>query len=322
MSEALGVALEVALEPRLEGEGFPEDVFEQEQTNHLHFLRGLVDRRSAHAVHRARALTFAGERFANYEYGTLEGVAALTAKSMAGFHRTLLATGPVDILVTGAFDAERLADEIRERIPVFGARTPTPVTAPVPHPARRPAREVTEVQPGQQTVMVLGLRTNITTPNPKSVALLVLNGLLGGTSHSRLFNVVREREGLVYAISSSVEKLKGVMQIMAAFRPGRYERVRELVTQELASVVAGEFTAAEIDLAKRSLSRGTRQAADSAARTALRFYAGRLAGDGRTIPEALAAIEAVTRDDLVEAAGSLWLDLAYRLEPEAEAAES
>ena len=45
--------------------------------------------------------------------------------------------------------------------------------------------------------------------------LVVLNGMLGAFSHSRLFQIIREKEGLAYTISSHFDIFTGFMRVFA-----------------------------------------------------------------------------------------------------------
>ena len=73
---------------------------------------------------------------------------------------------------------------------------------------------------------------------PERYALFLLNTVLGGSMSSRLFQVVREREGLVYSIHSGNAAFRdtGLFYVYAGTEPAHFGRVVELTLQELRSL--------------------------------------------------------------------------------------
>jgi predicted Zn-dependent peptidase len=129
------------------------------------------------------------------------------------------------------------------------------------------------------------------------MAALVFSGLFGGGMSSRLFQEVREKRGLCYAIYSSAWGLKdtGMLTVHAA--------TGSRMVEELAGVVAGELKAlaetgpeeAELHRSKAQLKAGLLMGLESSAVRAEQMARHLLSHDRIISPEELARhVDAVT----------------------------
>lgn len=103
----------------------------------------------------------------------------------------------------------------------------------------------------EQVHLVLGLR-GVARRDPRREALDVVNHVFGGGLSSRLFEEIRERRGLAYAVYSGVSAFDdaGAFQMYAGTLPQHADEVRGLLHSELARLVAEGITDDELDIAK------------------------------------------------------------------------
>jgi predicted Zn-dependent peptidase len=141
--------------------------------------------------------------------------------------------------------------------------------------------------------------------HPRRYAASVLNNILGGGMSSRLFQNIREREGLAYAVFSDMTPYSdaGMLSVYAGTSRRTVEKVLRLVAQEFRRMKDEPVTEEELRRAKDHLkgslvlsleSSGSRMS--SLARQEMylnRFY---------TIEELQTALEAVTREQVQEIA--------------------
>jgi predicted Zn-dependent peptidase len=141
--------------------------------------------------------------------------------------------------------------------------------------------------------------------HPRRYAAAVLNNILGGCMSSRLFQNIREREGLAYAVFSDMTPYSdaGMLSVYAGTARRTVEKVLRLVADEFRRMKTEPVSEEELRRAKEHLkgslvlsleSPGSRMS--SLARQEMylnRFY---------TIEELHAAIEAVTREQVQEIA--------------------
>jgi predicted Zn-dependent peptidase len=90
---------------------------------------------------------------------------------------------------------------------------------------------------------------------PERYALFVLNDVIGGSMSSRLFQEVRERQGLVYAIHSGVQAYAdaGTLYIYAATDPPNFSKMLKSTLKEIRDLKKHGVTEEELRRAKDHL---------------------------------------------------------------------
>jgi predicted Zn-dependent peptidase len=160
---------------------------------------------------------------------------------------------PKNILITAAgnLQHERLVDLARhhfEDLKVHGSLSPDP--PPVPH-ARLVFRNKASLE---QTHMYMGVPA-YPLPHQLRFACYALNTLLGGGMSSRLFQNIREKLGLAYAVYSELAMYRdtGCMAIYAGTSTESAGKVIELIVQEFRELKENLVPAEELRRAKDHL---------------------------------------------------------------------
>jgi predicted Zn-dependent peptidase len=106
----------------------------------------------------------------------------------------------------------------------------------------------------EQVHVVMGL-PGLRQSAPERYALFLLNDVMGGSMSSRLFQEVRERQGLVYSIHSGVQAYRdtGVLYFYAATDPGTFSRRLKSILKEIRDLRKNGSTADELKRAKDHL---------------------------------------------------------------------
>ena len=136
----------------------------------------------------------------------------------------------------------------------------------------------------------------------------VFSGLFGGGMSSRLFQEVRERRGLCYAIYSSCWALAdtGLFGIHAATGPEMMSKLIEVVGDELVGAAAAKPADAELARAKAQLKAGLLMGLESSSARAEQMARQLLLFDRlMEPPELIERIDAVTADAVRELAANL-----------------
>jgi predicted Zn-dependent peptidase len=90
---------------------------------------------------------------------------------------------------------------------------------------------------------------------PERYALFVLNDVIGGSMSSRLFQEIRERQGLVYSIHSGVQAFldTGMVYVYAATDATDFAKVLKSILKEMRELKKGGVTPDELKRAKDHL---------------------------------------------------------------------
>jgi predicted Zn-dependent peptidase len=175
-------------------------------------------------------------------------------------------------------------------------------------PGERPPVRASVGRSTAQTHLVFGSRT-FGHADPRRYAMVLLSSAFGGGMSSRLFQRVREELGLAYAVYSfqSFYRQAGAAGIYLGTRPEWAERAQAVIEEELRRLAAEGLTGDEIADAKGQI-RG--QLVLSLESSGARLH--RLAGTAlfdepfRTVEQVIAAVDAVSRDDIAALAAEFF----------------
>lgn len=158
--------------------------------------------------------------------------------------------GKIIIAVAGNVEHGRVVQLFAERFDGF-LRQPVPRDgAP---PVFTPGLEVNH-KSLEQVHLVVGF-PGLPQGAPERYALYLLNDVIGGGLSSRLFQEVRERQGLVYSIYSGTQAYRdtGVIYISAATEPQKFSKVLKSVLKEIRVFKKDGVSANELRRAKDHL---------------------------------------------------------------------
>ena len=181
--------------------------------------------------------------------GTPETVRAMTADLLRDEHRRLFTGSNVVLAMAGNLLPQHHDLVLR----AFGELQAGPngesddAGPPAPEAAGRQAAELVIQSRVVQTYFEIG-NLAIPTAHPDRVPLLLCSNLLGGGMSSRIFQAVREREGLAYTVYNYTDMGRdtGLVSCAGSCSPRKAERVREVVATEYRRLIREGPTAGEL----------------------------------------------------------------------------
>ncbi|ANF31109.1 zinc protease [Leifsonia xyli] len=221
---------------------------------------------------------------------------------------------PQDLVVTaaGAVDHDLLVAGVERALLSAGwdldlAATPVGRRTGGAAEISRGSAVVTVQRPTEQANVFVGM-PGIVATDPRRTTMSVLNSILGGGMSSRLFQEVRERRGLAYAVYSFSGSYSdaGVFGLYAGCAPAKARQVTELMLDELRRLGSDGVTADELRRAVGQLSGGAALALeDSDTRMSRLGRAEITLGEFADLDESLRRLHLVTVDDVRELAADL-----------------
>lgn len=155
-------------------------------------------------------------------------------------------------------------------------------------------------RPAEQANIVLGCEGMARTDD-RRFAFNVLNAALGGGMSSRLFQEIREKRGLAYAVGSSAIKYSdsGLWSIYVGCMPPKADEVLSICAAEVAKVAEGGLSDEELDRGKGQV-RGTFVLGlENPSSRMFRIGQAELAYPAlEPVDSVIAAVNAVTHDDV------------------------
>jgi predicted Zn-dependent peptidase len=155
-------------------------------------------------------------------------------------------------------------------------------------------------RPIEQANLVLGCE-GLSRTDDRRFALGVLNAALGGGMSSRLFQEVREKRGLAYSVYSFAAQHAdtGLWGIYAGCLPSKADEVLSICVSEVAKIVDGGLSDAELERGKGQVRGGIVLGLEDPSSRMTRLGKSELVYPRlERVDEVLAAVEAVTHDDV------------------------
>jgi predicted Zn-dependent peptidase len=187
--------------------------------------------------------------------GSAEVVGAVTREQLAAFHNERYTPESIVIAAAGSVDHDALVQLARTIEP---ARSPssrkTPLDTATPAiPDFRPRVRFLQKDTEQYHVCVGG--KGLARDDERRFALRVLEGVLGGTSSSRLFQEVRERRGLAYSVFSysNLYAHTGEIGMYLGTRPENLAEALKVVSVELERCVTDPASEEELIRSRENL---------------------------------------------------------------------
>jgi predicted Zn-dependent peptidase len=312
LEKSLGFLWRFLAQPIVRQGGLHPEYVAQEKENLRRLIEGMVNERMSYAYERCVQTMCEGERYSRYEYGRLEDIDPVTPKQLLKLHARVLAESPVELYVVGDVEPKAVA-ALAKKIFKFGKRR---VKTPPPTEVREGPdvlREKTETMEVEQGKVVLGCRTGVRWGEPDTFPLVMYNGLLGAFPHSKLFAQVREKEGLAYAIHSSVDHTKGLLFVTAGIDPDKYAAAVETVKRQMSDIREGKISDDEWEKTRRTICDRVLSREDSPGGKIGAFLEMNVNGTPLTGEQIVEKVRAVTRDDVRRAAARVKPDTLFFL---------
>ncbi|WP_022722015.1 pitrilysin family protein [Rhodopseudomonas sp. B29] len=234
--------------------------------------------------------------------GTAKTLKAFNREKLQGYLHTHYRGPEMVIAAAGAVDHARVVEEVSHRFASFDS---TP--APKPQPAMFGAGGSKVVHRDlEQAHLTLALE-GVPQRDPSLFSLQVFTNILGGGMSSRLFQEVREKRGLCYAIYTFHAPYTdtGFFGLYTGTDPADAPEMMEVIVDVINDAV-DTLTEAEISRAKAQMKAGLLMAMESCSSRAEQL-ARHILSHGRplTVEELVGKIEAVTIDSTRDAARAL-----------------
>jgi predicted Zn-dependent peptidase len=182
--------------------------------------------------------------------GDRKVIQAMERSTILRYFREEYCPGRITIAAAGHVQHDELVELFGSRVEDF--RQPCQERV-VEGPRLAPCLALVE-RPLEQVHFVMG-GPGLAQAAPERYVLSVLNTIIGGSMSSRLFQRVREREGLVYSIHSGNVAFRdgGMFYVYAGTEPAHFGRVLDLTLQELRKLRGEGVTREELDRARDHL---------------------------------------------------------------------
>ncbi|WP_017604806.1 M16 family metallopeptidase [Nocardiopsis alkaliphila] len=242
--------------------------------------------------------------------GTTDTIKALPRERIAEQYRDAYLPSELIVTAAGSLDHEQVVEQVRS---IFAEHSRVAGDARPSRPrgsgsaVRTHEGTVIQSRETEQAHILLGSE-GITRTDPRWHALRLLSAALGGGMSSRLFQEVREKRGLAYAVHAYhiAYADTGTFQIYAGCLPEKADEVIGVCREELAKVAASGITTEELARAKGQIQGAMVLGSEGTSARMGRLLAHELVQPRHfSIDEDLARFDAVTEEDVAAVAEEL-----------------
>jgi predicted Zn-dependent peptidase len=260
-------------------------------------IRMYEDRPDQMADEHLSSLIFHGDPLGRPIIGSAETVRDVDHDTLRAFHESTYTAPNVFVVAAGKLDRKESELMVEEKLSALPEGKPIVREANPRPPASRFFYRHKDTEQYHVSLGSLGIPAN----SQDRYAMAALNNVLGGGMSSRLFQEVREKRGLAYAVYSYHQGYSdaGAIKTYVGSTTGNVEEAVKVIAEQLQRIQ--EEVVAEEELAR------TRQQLKSSALLALESTAARMNRIGRSVitgtellavEEIAARIDAVTADDI------------------------
>lgn len=306
------IAFGTVFEPYLINGVFDPEAVRIEKETLARRLEAEYNNKRLYCVRQARR-KFYGDSPAGIELGGYRSdLPQVTPATLKAEYDRILRLASIDVMVQGA-DEERVTEMLLrklENVPRAPQRFALPVAMPVTEP-----RHYSEEIAGLTQAKLCMLFTRGTPEDLPSITVLrMAMSLFGGSTTSRLFRNVREKQSLCYYCGSSALRATGVMMVDSGVEPGREAQAEAAILRELENLCNGEITSDELEDCRRSLLSGLDSLSDSLGGLESWYY-GQIIRDEALAPPEYGKVltRAVTADEVREVLQSYRYSVCYAL---------
>jgi predicted Zn-dependent peptidase len=236
--------------------------------------------------------------------GRAEVISSVTKRSISAYHRSMYVPGNVVVAAAGNLKHEELQRLLlraqrKAAAPVKKGPRVRPALVKAPPPSLRFQRKDTE----QYHVCIAA--PGIARSDKRRFAASLLDGILGGSASSRLFQEIREKRGMAYAVYTFASQYTdtGQIGVYLGTREDNLAACLEIASEQIADISAGNVQPEELARAKENLKGRILLSMESTA-TRMSRLGKSLITDSEllTIERIMAEIDAVEAEALAELA--------------------
>lgn len=251
-----------------------------------------------------------GHPYGRRTKGSIDVVESLTRENLAALHRSRFAPSALTAVIVGDVATSRAAETAAK---VFGGwrhPAPEPIALPPVVGADTRRQVVIPMMNKAQADIAYGF-TTITRADPGYYAMWLMNNIFGQYSlGGRLGDSIRERQGMAYYVSSSLDAnvAEGPLVIRAGISPSNVERAIRSIDREIAVLIADGVTPRELDESRRFLIGSIPRALETNAAIATFLQSAEFFGLGLDFDARLPSLLGAVTLDEVNAAARRALD--------------
>ena len=309
--------LELIFNPNITNNKFDKEYFEIIRRTVENDIKSLKDNTKKYSVTRLYEEMDKGP-LSYRSCGYLEDLDKITEDNLYDYYKSVVENDKIDIFIIGNLndtyeelfdkyipDTIRIEDNISHYLDLEITEE----------------KESKEIINTNQSKLSIGLKIKDITDFELKYVINLYSLILGGSSSSKLFTVVREKNSLCYYINSTVSVLSKIITIIAGINSSDYDKTIKLIKEQMESIKNGNITDEDIVEAKKIYISGCKEIEDSPV-SIINNYLSHEYADLDLVNDRIENIEKVTKEDIINLSKKIVIDTIFLLEGTSEDEET
>jgi len=186
--------------------------------------------------------------------GTAEVISSIPRETIANYHDTMYVPGNIVVAAAGNLEHDEVVELVIRALERRSDRTAAGPNVRRPLVQAPPPRLRFQQKDTEQYHVCIAA-PGIARTDRRRFAASLLDGILGGSASSRLFQEIREKRGMAYAVYSFVSQYTdtGQIGIYLGTREDNLGDALAIAAEQIADVAAGNVPDSELERAKENL---------------------------------------------------------------------
>ncbi len=245
-------------------------------------------------------------------YGTIDELNSINTSNLYQYYKKMLTDNSVDVFVVGDVDSVEIKNFFKDKSMVKTFKKHD-MNVLVPElRLRKRMKKIIENDSANQSQLSLLCSLNGLSEYERKYVLLVYNEMLGGSSNSLLFDLIREKNSYAYYINSLAKAYDNILIIYSGIEADNESDVVKLVKKVLLNIEQGKFDDELLESSKKTIISSIRSSKDSPAGIINTYYAKELV-NSLLFDERINKISTVSRKDIINISKKISLHTEYLL---------
>ena len=312
LEETIKYLSDIIFNPNVENNRFDSTAFEIIKTNTIKQIHSIEEDTRKYSLVKMLETMGPKETYSLHGFGYLEDIEEINEENLYSYYKEFLRTSGLDIFIIGDIDFDQI-EAIFKKYFKFDIYHKKNNDFLIEHEkVRKLPKKVVQDYPSSQAKLSIGCKLKDLTDFERNYALTIFNMILGGSSESKLFRNVREKNSLCYYISSNSNKIDNLLFITSGIAKSNFDKVVSLVKKQLKDIQKGNITDEEIEKAKIKYISLVDEMYDYPSQIISYYYASEILNSD--LPEARKQmVDKVTKQDIINVSNKVYLDTIYLL---------
>ena len=312
LEESLKLLSDVIFNPNFNDKDTYLEIYKFLSDAYLKKLENIKENTTGYSMIRMLEEMDKDEAYSYRDIGYIEDLKKITLEDMIDYHKKLINNSLIDIFIIGDIndDIEKMIEKYFD----FKTFKRPKVNQIITHNKRSvKVKEIKETNKSNQSKLSIGCKVGDLSEFERNYVLTLYNLLIGGSSESKFFQIIREKNSLAYYASSSLNKLDSLMLIKIGISRKNYDKTIKLVKELMKDMENGKFTDEDINMAKTNYISMLNEIEDNEDAIVETYMAKDLLNLG-DIDERKEEIMKVTKEDIINVAKKVKIDTIFLLE--------